>query len=287
VVALPRRASLWLLLATLLTGACGPSQAINRGLASEREGPPVRDGGDVIVPDQPADSAPTQSPPVLDAPAVDDALDLAKADEAVGGEDTVGQRGVPTGSSATDLEVEYTDVVGSATLTEIGTADWIHWGHGRADASNRKSGVASRITLSLLGDGPVAGYQDRPVRFSWSDGTPTLSVIDTRFGISTGDRSGRGFRISAAGDPSRRSRLRLFVGAWGARARLIARLSSQDTLLHSDDSLDSATTGRDRMYIITFGPLAQTESVVLDWTVMALNRAYGNVTVQAAALEDR
>jgi hypothetical protein len=129
-------------------------------------------------------------------------------------------------------------------------------------------------------------YSDRPVRFSWSNGTPTTSVTSTPDGIVVGDQVGRGYEIRVAGSPTRPRTVRAYLGVWGARARLTASLSDESDARYIDTTLTAQNPGADRIYTIVFQPTVATQTLVLRWTVDQINQRYGNVTLQAVAVTE-
>src|SRR5687767_14146624 len=78
---------------------------------------------------------------------------------------------------------------GSAVnLTAQGTADWVHWGLLTEASVDRKANVAPQIgniTPVAASGGYVYMYQyaDNYNGYTWSDGTPTMSVANTPTGV--------------------------------------------------------------------------------------------------------
>src|SRR5438445_1219679 len=72
----------------------------------------------------------------------------------------------------------------NVNLTAAGPIDWVHWGLYTESSLDRKDGVVAEISdFSLLdssnGYAYVYQYSDNYNGYSWSDGTPTVSVNDT------------------------------------------------------------------------------------------------------------
>jgi hypothetical protein len=193
---------------------------------------------------------------------------------------------IPAQPMQSVLEVSSNGGAFSHNLTDVGTLDWMHFGLGSGSAVNRKRAVPALISMSILGNDSPGHYDDRPILHSWTDGTPTRNATDAPDGIVVGDVVGRGFEIRAPGSPDRRRTLKVFVGAWGARAKLTAELSDGSAPAYSDRSLSVQNPGGDLVYSIAFQPSSAGQSLVVRWTLDTINRQFGNVTVQAATLSE-
>jgi hypothetical protein len=184
------------------------------------------------------------------------------------------------------VSVSHAPAVASTDLTEQGNYDWRHWGYNSASASNRRRFGPAVIGMSAIGATSFGRYNDRPVRFSWSNGTPTTSVASTADGIVVGDEAGRGYEIRVAGSPTRTRMVRVYLGVWGARARLTASLSDESGARYTDTTLTAQNPGADRIYTIVFQPETESQTLVLRWTVDQINQRYGNVTLQAVTVSE-
>ena len=171
-------------------------------------------------------------------------------------------------------------------LTAAGSVDWMHFGRGTATTVNRKRLVSQQLSMHVLGSGSLCRYDDRPVAHSWTDGTPTLSASSIRDGVGLGDVAGRGFEIRAPGSVGQRRTLKVHVGAWGARAKLTAQLSSGGAYGYTDNSLSVQNPGGDLVYTVVYQTSAASQSLVVRWTIETLNHEYGNVTLQAVTLSE-
>jgi hypothetical protein len=192
-----------------------------------------------------------------------------------------------TGPTLPFVSVSHASGVAATDLTSAGSYDWRHWGYNAASAANRKRNGPASISMAPIGTLALGRYNDRPVRFSWSDGSPTLSASSTADGIVVGDETGRGFELRVVGDPARMRTIRVHVGAWGARARMSVALSSQaGSPLYAEANLIAGNPGADRIYTIEFQPAVQTQALVLRWTVDVLFTRYGNVTLQAVSVSE-
>jgi hypothetical protein len=184
------------------------------------------------------------------------------------------------------VQVSSGSPAASTDLTAQGTVDWRHWGYNSASASNRKRSVAGTITMALTQSTVVGRYIDRPVLFSWADGDPTAAVNQTPDGIVVGDMVGRGFEMRVVGNPARARTVRVYVGVWGARARMAITLAGQSGTIYADSSLTATHPGADRVYTVEFQPAVQSQALVLRWTVDSINQQFGNVTLQAVSVAE-
>src|SRR5207249_7000855 len=88
-----------------------------------------------------------------------------------------------------------------------------------------------------IGGLPPARYTDNLSGYSWSDGTPTLTVAGTTTGLYKNGLN-EGFQISLPADTTLR-RLKVYVGVFLARGRLEATLSDFSAMPYIDTSLES------------------------------------------------
>jgi hypothetical protein len=206
---------------------------------------------------------------------------------------TGGGTGIPdaapdTGApdAAPQMQVSHTAGAATTDLTQAGTLDWVHFGLGSAGAQNRKRGADPLVTMYPISNGSMGRYDDRPIAFSWSDGAPTQSATSVTDGVVVGDVTGRGFEIRALGSPERPRTLKVHVGVWGARAKMVIQLSDGGVPMYTDSSLDASAPGQDRVYTIVFRPAGDGQFLSVRWTVDRINKTYGNVTLQAATLAE-
>src|SRR5262249_45672533 len=110
-------------------------------------------------------------------------------------------------------------------LTAEGTSDWAQWGLYRESSFNHKFGVQSQISnFQFVNSGPDYQFDVNTAGYTWSDGTPTLSVSNSTTGVYVTD-PGDGFQFSVPADTSVRT-LKVYLGAFAARGKL--RLSFSD-----------------------------------------------------------
>ncbi len=163
-------------------------------------------------------------------------------------------------------------------LTAEGTTDWAHWGLFSSTDLDHKSNIAGQITNVSLVTGSSTNlnqYGDNLTGYSWTDGTPTLSAVETHTGIFA-------LTVPAGTVPKR---LKVYVGIYGAQGRLEAALSDGSGPPYYDSSLASAYNNAYAVYTLTFSSREPAANLEVRWTSTTLfDSAYGNVTWQAAAL---
>ncbi len=170
-------------------------------------------------------------------------------------------------------------------LTSEGVTDWVHWGLITNTSIDRKSGVVEQIsTFTAVGSGPVSRYADNFTAFSWSDGTPTLSVGGTPTGVFITGLS-NGFSLTAPADTTPRQ-LRLYIGAYAARGELLAYLSDFSAQPYIDASIyDSGWNNEYGVASINYAAAAPGQQLIMIYrSVELLDGVWGNVTLQAATL---
>jgi hypothetical protein len=172
-------------------------------------------------------------------------------------------------------------------LSAQGTLDWVHWGL-KGDATlDRKANVLSRIeTFAPIivggGEGPYR-YDDNANGYSWSDGSPTSYASNSITGLYIiGKKSG--FRVTVPAD-TRPRRLKVYVGAYGARAQLTASLSDASATEYSDSSIENVGNGPSGVYTIDFAAGSAGQTLTITYTVsIEYDHKVANVTLQAATL---
>jgi hypothetical protein len=86
-------------------------------------------------------------------------------------------------------------------------------------------------------------YADNFTAYSWSDGTPTATAAGTRTGVFLTNLAS-GFQFTLPADTTPRT-LRLYVGAYAARGRLLAHLSDFSAQPYIDRSVFSGPHAED------------------------------------------
>jgi hypothetical protein len=124
---------------------------------------------------------------------------------------------------AQDVDIDRGGVPGSVDLSGEGSRDWVHWGEQGTFSLER----AADGDFQILEGAPTAPRFRHALsteRFRWRDGSPVEDSDGTPTGIRTCDE-GNGFTLSVPAARSSRT-LKLYVGAFAARGRLEAKLST-------------------------------------------------------------
>ena len=201
--------------------------------------------------------------------------------------------GATSVSPAVDIFVTQSGgylIASPATVTDPvlldaeGPADWAHWGLYSENSLNRKRGVASQISnYTIIGGGTVYPYSDNANPYSWVDGTPTAAVTNTTTGVYIVGLQ-NGFRIQAPAGPTTNT-LKVYVGAYAARGRLLAYLSDLSAPVASDFSVNNPGNGPNTVYTFQFASASAGKILNVLYFAEALHSGDGNVTLQAAALD--
>jgi hypothetical protein len=174
----------------------------------------------------------------------------------------------------------------SIDLTAQGTTDWVHWGLETNTSVNRKASVPAQISdFTRLGSANIVRYADNYAAYSWSDGAPTATTGGTRTGVFLTNLSS-GFQLTLPADTTLRT-LRLYVGAYAARGRLLAYLSDFSARPYVDKSVfDTSWDNEYAVYSVTFRAASAGQQLIVSYSsVELLDGVWGNVTLQAATLE--
>jgi len=168
-------------------------------------------------------------------------------------------------------------------LTSDGTTDWAHWGLSSAAAFDHKAAVTQRISnFTKLGSLTVNQLADNPTAFTWSDGVPTPSVLNTKTGIFTKGLN-NGFQINVSADTVSRT-LKVYVGLYKGRAKLEATLSDASAPLYTDSSLNSPSTTNNGVYTVSYRAASDGQALSVKYTLLSKYDSFGNVTLEAATL---
>jgi hypothetical protein len=202
--------------------------------------------------------------------------------------------GAATTSSAVDIFVTQSGsflsassaiVVDPVNLDAQGPADWAHWGLYTENSFDHKRGVAPQISdYSLIGGEPAYPYSDNANTYSWSDGTPTASATNTPTGVYAVGR-GNGFHVQAPAGLTTNT-LKVYVGAFAARGRLLAYLSDFSAPVLSDVSVDNSGNGPSTVYSLQYASTFPGTLLHVRFIGDTLHDTdFGNVTLQAVALD--
>ena len=173
--------------------------------------------------------------------------------------------GALTGSGVTSAS--------TVNLTAQGTSDWAHW----SGYAHKASGGAKISNYSVVGTGTVTNYTSDPRRFTWSDGTPTVSGSN-RNGIYIAG-AGKGFQITAPADLTQRT-LKVYVGGSATGGTFTASLSDGSAPNYVNSSF-SGTGQYDVVYTLTYKAASAGKLITVKWVQAS---GTGNVRLQAATL---
>jgi hypothetical protein len=167
-------------------------------------------------------------------------------------------------------------------LTQLGTADWAHWGLNSAASFDAKAGGQGQISnYTLVGSGQVAQYDDHPFGFTWSDGIPTATATKSSTGVYVSGIQ-NGFQITAPADTTSRT-LSVYVSVWMAGSKLVAHLSDGSAFDFVDSSLSNPNGNTAGLYTLTYRAASSGQKLVVTFT-QATDAGGGNVALQAATL---
>ncbi len=172
-------------------------------------------------------------------------------------------------------------------LTAQETLDWVHWGLKGDSSIDRKAAARPSIeTFAPIivggGEGPYR-YDDNANGYTWSDGAPTSAASNSVTGVYIiGKKSG--FRLTVPADTTPR-RLKVYVGAYGAKAQFNAALSDGGAPEYSDSTIENVSNGPSGVYTINFAAGSAGQKLTVTYTVsVEYDHKVANVTLQAATL---
>ena len=190
------------------------------------------------------------------------------------------------GSSGGSLVGSLATPVSPVNLTSEGTSDWAHWGLNDTKSFDHKAGVTPQISnYILLGTTSVATFDDNLTAFTWSDGTPTTSAINTQTGVYVKGLS-KGFQITLPADTTSRT-LRIYLGLFRAQGKLVATLSDESAPDFTDTALNNPSGSQNGVYTINYRAASSAQTLTLNYTATHTYDTAdtpGNVTLQAATL---
>jgi len=182
------------------------------------------------------------------------------------------------------LTVAAATLSSTVDLENEGPADWAHWGLFNEESFNHKRGVASQINdFSLLGGGSAYPFADNANGYSWTDGIPTVSATNTPTGVYNVGLKG-GFRLQLPAGLTTNT-VKVYVGAYAARGRLLAYLSDFSAPVVSDLSVENFSSGPSTVYTLQYAAASSARVLNLRYFVDSMHAGDGNVTLQAAAFD--
>ncbi|HEV8606892.1 MAG TPA: PEP-CTERM sorting domain-containing protein [Tepidisphaeraceae bacterium] len=175
----------------------------------------------------------------------------------------------------------------SNNLTTEGALDWIHWGLNTATDVNRKATGLSQISnFTTVGSGTtVVRLTNSASKYSWIDGSPTLTATNTPGGVYVNnfDGPGRGFIFTVPADLLQRV-LRVYIGEFSASGTLQATLSDNSAPAFSLVLTGAADQTVQGVYTLDYAAASLGQTLTVKWTETTDLGTADNVTMQAATL---
>ena len=172
----------------------------------------------------------------------------------------------------------------AVNLSADGRIDWVHWALATKNSVNRRASVTPMISdITTIGSGQAQRYANNFSGFSWTNGTPTASAINTHTGLYMSGLS-NGFRITVPAD-TRTKRLQVCAGVYGARSRFEATLSDNSAAPFINNALVRTFSDDYAVYTVDFAAGTSNQTLTVRYIAETLNDVdFGNVTWQAATL---
>jgi hypothetical protein len=204
-------------------------------------------------------------------------------------------------AKAATLNVSFSSIATGTdvNLSQEGALDWVHWGLITESSVDRKSGVTPQISDFSVVYNPVSyayvyQYADNFNGYSWNDGTPHMSVTNTKTGVWTYGTppppTGSGFRFTVPASTNLQT-LKVYVGAFAGRGRFVATLNDTPAVGYTNSSnqaVDNVSNGPSAVYAVSFAAGSAGKTLTITYTLeqpqAGPNMASANVTLQAAAL---
>jgi hypothetical protein len=189
--------------------------------------------------------------------------------------------------NAAILTGSVSPIPANVNLTAEGPIDWIHWGLVTENDINRKATGLSQISdFSTIGSGTsVVRLTDSPSKYSWFDGSPNPTVVNTASGvyINNFDGPGRGFIFTVPADLLARV-LKVYVGEFAASGTLAAALSDNSAPPYMETLVGVPGQTVQGVYTINYMAASPGETLTIRWTETSDLGNADNITLQAAAL---
>ena len=204
-------------------------------------------------------------------------------------------------SNASTLNVSFSSITtGSVVnLSQEGALDWVHWGLFTETSVDRKAGVTPQISDFTVVYNPVSyayvyQFADNFNGYSWNDGTPHMSVTNTKTGVwaygTPPPATGSGFRFTVPASTNLQT-LKVYVGAFAGRGRFVATLNDTPAIGYTNSSnqaVDNSSNGPSAVYSVSFAAGSNGRTLTITYTLeqpqAGPNMNSANVTLQAAAL---
>merc|ERR1712038_1410532 len=161
----------------------------------------------------------------------------------------------------------------SVDLTKEGTIDWTHYGRDTPLSINRKANgnVIGNLSFSTT----TRQYDNNPVSFRWSDGSPVTTESGTTTGIYVDD-AGSSFTLTVPAG-TKRQILRVYIGVYRSNMKITATLSDGSPV-YTNNSLKGS---QNAVLEINFQTKTSGQTLTVKITGEDDN---GNITIQASTL---
>lgn len=185
--------------------------------------------------------------------------------------------------------ISTSKVPAEMNLTELGTVDWLHL---NGEKFTRKDGGGETITVSNRSRKKIDTQSDNPVRYSWTDGTPTATEDGTTKGgvfsvNGVPEDDPKGFDLSFSASDEERV-VRFVAGAWKADADLNLYLGEDETPADTNSILRPGSPAQSVLFEIKIpaGTTARVTADILNQSSDKANVALGAVAVSGPDTTD-
>jgi hypothetical protein len=172
-------------------------------------------------------------------------------------------------------------------LTDVGTADWIHWGTNLVTDVDRKSGGGNQISdfSTVPGSSLPTRAGSSPITFSWNDGVGGLGHNATSDGTASSVYvTSGGITFSAPADTARRH-LIVYEGLFHSQAQMRITLSDGSAGPYNDTTWQSdAKDAVPVTYTIEYNAASAGQTLTVTWTLVKTLENDGLVGIGSAAL---
>jgi DNA-directed RNA polymerase specialized sigma24 family protein len=245
------------------------------GGATERPIPPERFSPALVSGSLPPANAPTPATPTPNP--------VAPATPVVTGPPAIVPRSIPQTLDGPLLRGSIEASGRVANLSDLGMADWIHYGIKDDKSVTRRQGEPQLLSVAVSPDNAeIKRYGDNRTFFGWNNGAPIAVAAGTNTGWFTANKA-KGFSFTAPADPVLR-RLMVWVGGHDTHANFTATLSDGSAPPYRDGSITVDTSNGWYCYTLLYR--ARTSGAKLTITYASDKANDGNVTLQAVALTE-
>jgi DNA-directed RNA polymerase specialized sigma24 family protein len=167
-------------------------------------------------------------------------------------------------------------------LSELGSADWIHYGLVDATSVTRRRGADLLTVVRTADNAQILRYDNNSVRFAWGDGAPVAEVAATTTGWFTANL-GKGFVCSAPASPALR-RVMVWVGGHDTDGVFTASLGDGSAPAYRDTSVKVGNGNGWMVYTLWYRSKNPGQTLNLGYS--SSRNTGGNITFQAIALAE-